>query len=214
MQAMSGAGSLQRVSTHSLLRPGLCTKPSLRVTLPSSFGRQRCRVACQASKGAGKGDSWEQAVSQPDTFTQYSGYIAEAAVEEADQLDEYNAEKFAAIFKRRPFLLARRLVQIAGTLGWWAAVRYGDTLFGKKDQNFKVWLRSCNSQLALIDFQCLKCLKQLPHEKSVSMLHRKCNMMLGCFVQTRAGQLRSALVQLGPVRCNHTLFFFLYFFFW
>lgn len=80
-------------------------------------------------------------MSQPDTFTQYSGYIAEAAIEEADQLDEYNAKKIAALFTRRPFLLARRLLQIAGTLGWWAAVRYGDTLFGKKDTNFKVWCK-------------------------------------------------------------------------
>jgi aarF domain-containing kinase len=52
-------------------------------------------------------------------------------------LDEYNADKIAAVFNRRPFLLARRLIQIAGTLGWWVAVRYGDTFFGKKDQNFK-----------------------------------------------------------------------------
>lgn len=60
-------------------------------------------------------------------------------MEEADQLDEYNAQKIATVFTRRPFLLARRLIQIAGTLGWWAAVRYGDTLLGKKDTNFKVW---------------------------------------------------------------------------
>lgn len=149
IQAMVGASSLrdlQRVgspvSAHSpefnSLRPALFINPSLRVTLPSSFGRQSCRITCQVSSGSGKGDPWEQTVSQPDTFTQYSGYIAEAAIEEADQLDEYNADRFAAIFKRRPFLLTRRLVQIAGTLGWWAAVRYGDTLFGKKDQNFKV----------------------------------------------------------------------------
>ena len=146
IQAMVGASSfrdLQRVTTHSyksnFLCPGLSINPSLcRVTLPSSFVSQSCRITCQASKSSGKVDPWEQ----PDTFTQYSGYIAEAALEEADQLNEYNADKFAAIFKRRPFLLARRLVQIAGTLGWWAAVRYGDTVFGKKDQNFKVCWRA------------------------------------------------------------------------
>ena len=83
-------------------------------------------------------DPWEKGVTQPDTFSQYSGYIAEASLEEADQLDEYNAEKIAAVFKRRPFLLARRLTQIAGTLGWWAAVRYIDVLLGRSDTNFKV----------------------------------------------------------------------------
>jgi aarF domain-containing kinase len=109
---------------------------SLRVALPSAFGRQRCRITCQA------GNPWEQAVTQPDTFTRYSGYIAEAALEEADQLDEYNADKIAAVFRRRPFLLARRLTEIARTLGWWAAVRYFDTLFGKKDSNFKACMSS------------------------------------------------------------------------
>ncbi|KAG0566440.1 hypothetical protein M758_7G061900 [Ceratodon purpureus] len=142
IQAMLGASSLHdphRVGIHSSklkpLRPSI--NPSLRVALPSSFGRQSCRITCSGSRGEGKGDPWEQTVSQPDTFTQYSGYIAEAAIEEADQLDEYNADRFAAIFKRRPFLLTRRLVQIAGTLGWWAAVLYSDILFGKKEQNFK-----------------------------------------------------------------------------
>ncbi|XP_024396488.1 uncharacterized aarF domain-containing protein kinase At1g71810, chloroplastic isoform X3 [Physcomitrium patens] len=161
IQAMLGASTLydlqrdSRVVTHGSkhsLRPSLLINLALRVTLPSSFGRQNCRITCQASSSSGKEDPWQQTVFQPDTFTQYSGYIAEAAIEEADQFNEYNADKIAAVFKRRPFLLARRLLQIAGTLGWWAAVRYGDTLFGKKDQNFK----------------------------------------------ERAGQLRQALVQLGP----------------
>ncbi|CAK9233114.1 unnamed protein product [Sphagnum troendelagicum] len=97
-------------------------------------------------------DTWETTVSQPDTFSQYSGYIADAAVEEADALNAYNADKFATIFKKRPFLLARRLVQIAGTLGGWAALRSFDSLMGRSDTNFK----------------------------------------------KRAGQLRAALVQLGP----------------
>lgn len=147
IQAMLGASTLydlqrdSRVVTHGSkhsLRPSLLINLALRVTLPSSFGRQNCRITCQASSSSGKEDPWQQTVFQPDTFTQYSGYIAEAAIEEADQFNEYNADKIAAVFKRRPFLLARRLLQIAGTLGWWAAVRYGDTLFGKKDQNFKV----------------------------------------------------------------------------
>lgn len=93
--------------------------------------RRNCRITCS------KQDRWEQTVSQPDTFTRYSGYIAKAAIEEADQLDVYNADKIAAVFRRRPFLLARRLLQIVQTLGWWAALRYADTRLGKKDTNFK-----------------------------------------------------------------------------
>ena len=143
IQAMVGASALHDVrraspissrSPKHLLRPSLAGNPSLRVVLPGAFGKQRCRITCQA------GDAWEQAVSQPDTFTRYSGYIAKAAIEEADQLDEYNADKISAVFRRRPFLLLRRLTQISGTLGWWAALRYGDTRFGKKDTNFKVCL--------------------------------------------------------------------------
>jgi hypothetical protein len=83
-------------------------------------------------------DTWETTVSQPDTFSQYSGYIADAAVEEADALNAYNADKFATIFRKRPFLLARRLAQIAGTLGGWAALRSFDSLMGRSDTNFKV----------------------------------------------------------------------------
>ncbi|KAG0602572.1 hypothetical protein M758_10G024300 [Ceratodon purpureus] len=140
IQAMVGASALHDVrraspissrSPKHLLRPSLAGNSSLRVALPGAFGKQRCRITCQA------GDAWEQAVSQPDTFTRYSGYIAKAVIEEADQLDEYNADKISAVFRRRPFLLLRRLTQIAGTLGWWAALRYGDTRFGKKDTNFK-----------------------------------------------------------------------------
>jgi aarF domain-containing kinase len=87
----------------------------------------------------------EQVVSQPDIFMQYSRYIAEVAIEEADQLDEYNARSSLPSSSTGPFLLAHRLVQIAVTMGWWVGVCYGDTLFSKKDQNFKVWLRSHNS---------------------------------------------------------------------
>jgi len=138
IQAMRGASPFSSVRAPNLrLCPALSLRRSLRITLPSSSGRQRCRITCKA---AGDEDSWEQ---KGDTFTQYSGYIAEAAIEEADQLDEYNAKKIAKVFTRRPFLLARRLLQIAGTLGWWAAVRYGDTLFGKRDTNFKV---CCNAR--------------------------------------------------------------------
>lgn len=136
IQAMLGASALHGVQRGF----PVSTRNSFGVALPSSFVRQRARITCQA---VAKQDPWEQTVSQPDTFTRYSGYIAEAAIEEADQLDEYNADKIAAVFRRRPLLLVRRLAQIGRTLGWWAAVRYGDTLFGKKDTNFKVWCRVC-----------------------------------------------------------------------
>lgn len=125
---------------HSVVR-AIPTRFPQRLAPSNSRSRNKFQVICQADRV----DPWENGVTQPDTFSQYSGYIAEASLEEADQLDEYNADKIAAVFKRRPFLLARRLTQIAGTLGWWAAVRYIDVLLGRSDTNFKV----CENCLAL-----------------------------------------------------------------
>lgn len=147
IQAMLATSAIHDLKQHSRISiknsvvRALPTNFAQRLALSSSRSRNNFQVTCQADRV----DPWENGLTQPDTFSQYSGYIAEASLEEADQLDEYNAEKIAAVFKRRPFLLARRLIQIAGTLGWWAAVRYIDVLLGRSDTNFKV----CGNFLAL-----------------------------------------------------------------
>lgn len=146
IQAMLGSSTLHDLSRRSLgithrdlhLKRTEYSNPLLRVTLPHCPIRKSIQISCKAASSTAAKDAWENAVSQPDTFSQYSGYIAAASMEEADQLDEYNADKIAAVFKKKPFLLARRLLQIAGTLGSWAAVRYMDSVLGKYDTKFKV----------------------------------------------------------------------------
>ena len=55
-----------------------------------------------------------------------------ADIEEVEQLDKYNADNISVVFSRRLFLMLRRLTQIKGALGWWAALRYNNTRFGKE----------------------------------------------------------------------------------
>lgn len=76
--------------------------------------------------------------SEADAFTEKSGYLFEVSVAEAESLGEYDAAKIAAIFRRRPLLVARRLFQIAATFGKWLALRYADGLADRSDQMFQV----------------------------------------------------------------------------
>ncbi|KAG6549001.1 hypothetical protein Mapa_009443 [Marchantia paleacea] len=94
---------------------------------------------------------WDDQMEK-DTFSKYSGYIAAAATSEAEQFDEYDVVKISQVFEKRPFLSLRRMVQVASTLGRWAALRYLDAQIGRSEFMFK----------------------------------------------KRAGELRAALVQLGP----------------
>lgn len=173
IQALRGAGT---VPVHRSSSPQLLNSPATRhrIAVPS-IHRSR-RVRCQAA-----GDAWKKAVSQPDEFTQKSGYIAEAAIEEADQLDEYNAKKIAAVFTRRPFLLARRLLQIAGTLGSWAAVRYSDTLFGRGEANFKV-----HTVLFFVThiLSCLQVIFETSKDQACLFLFKKVRLSQKCSVNT------------------------------
>ncbi|KAL5560070.1 hypothetical protein UlMin_036281 [Ulmus minor] len=73
-----------------------------------------------------------------DSFTAKSGYLFELSVTEADSLADYDVAKIAAIFRRKPFLLARRLLQIGSTFGKWFALRYIDSLMERSDQMFEV----------------------------------------------------------------------------
>ncbi|KAF6175615.1 hypothetical protein GIB67_022617 [Kingdonia uniflora] len=77
---------------------------------------------------------------QIDTFTKYSGYVFENNNNnsDADRLSEYDVPKIAAIYRRKPVLLARRVVQIITKLGQWFGARYFDGVLGKTDTMFKV----------------------------------------------------------------------------
>ena len=71
-----------------------------------------------------------------DAFTEYSGYLFELS--EADSPKEYNISNIAAIYRRNPFVLLRRLVQIGTTLGKWFAIRYIDGITERSDLMFEV----------------------------------------------------------------------------
>ncbi|XP_012089889.1 uncharacterized aarF domain-containing protein kinase At1g71810, chloroplastic isoform X2 [Jatropha curcas] len=73
-----------------------------------------------------------------DAFTKKSGYIFDLSDREANSLIDYDIEKIAAVFRRKPLILFRRLFQIATTFGRWFGARYIDSLAEKSDQMFKI----------------------------------------------------------------------------
>lgn len=75
-----------------------------------------------------------------DDFTQKSGYLFELSSSDADSLADYDVSKIAAIYRRKPLLVVRRLFQIGTTFGKWFALRYVDSLMERSDQMFEVSL--------------------------------------------------------------------------
>ncbi|XP_021647566.2 uncharacterized aarF domain-containing protein kinase At1g71810, chloroplastic isoform X2 [Hevea brasiliensis] len=73
-----------------------------------------------------------------DAFTKKSGYIFELGTSEADSLIDYDIKRIAAICRRKPLILFRRLFQIGTTFGGWFGARYIDGLAEKSDQMFKI----------------------------------------------------------------------------
>ncbi|KAJ6335909.1 hypothetical protein OIU78_012501 [Salix suchowensis] len=73
-----------------------------------------------------------------DAFTEKSGYLFKLSSSEADSLNDYDLKKIAAIYKRKPFILLRRLFQIGSTFGRWLAARYVDSITEKSDLMFKM----------------------------------------------------------------------------
>ncbi|XP_059631476.1 uncharacterized aarF domain-containing protein kinase At1g71810, chloroplastic [Cornus florida] len=78
------------------------------------------------------------ASSDIDAFTEYSGYLFELSTSEADSLTEYNISKIAAIYRNKPLVVLRRLLQIVNTLGKWFVLRYIDSVNDRADQMFEV----------------------------------------------------------------------------
>ncbi|PWA89821.1 protein kinase superfamily protein [Artemisia annua] len=73
-----------------------------------------------------------------DTFTESSGYLFELSSTEAESLTDYNISKIASIYRNKPFIVLRRLLQIGNTLGKWLVLRYIDSLSERSDTMFKV----------------------------------------------------------------------------
>ncbi|MED6112312.1 hypothetical protein PIB30_060592 [Stylosanthes scabra] len=108
----------------------LCTFPSLsNSSLPlrprAGFSSRRCSVRCPAA-------------ADGDSFTAKSGYLFELSATEADSLSDYSVSKIAAIYNRKPLVVARRLVQTGIAFGKWFALRYVDTLMDRADDMFQV----------------------------------------------------------------------------
>ncbi|EYU36535.1 hypothetical protein ABFS82_14G277200 [Erythranthe guttata] len=78
------------------------------------------------------------ASNEVDAFTQSSGYLFDLSSSEAESLTEYNVSRIAAIYRRKPFILLRRLFQISTTLGKWFAFRYYDRITERSDLMFQV----------------------------------------------------------------------------
>jgi len=86
----------------------------------------RRAVQCAASASGG------------DDFTAKSGYLFELSATEADSLAEYRIPTIAAIYWRKPLLVARRLVQTGLAFGKWFGLRYIDTLMDRSESMFQV----------------------------------------------------------------------------
>ncbi|XP_012449859.1 uncharacterized aarF domain-containing protein kinase At1g71810, chloroplastic isoform X2 [Gossypium raimondii] len=73
-----------------------------------------------------------------DSFTKKSGYLFQLSAFEAESLLDYSPSRIAAIYRRKPLILLRRLIQVGTTFGKWFGVRYIDNLMERSDQMFKV----------------------------------------------------------------------------
>ncbi|KAF7820360.1 putative aarF domain-containing protein kinase [Senna tora] len=115
----------------SLFPPNQCNS-----SLPLSPHPHHCsgthRPGRCAAMVSGSGDG------EIDTFTARSGYLFDLSTSEADSLAEYSVSKIAAIYRRKPFVVFRRLFQIGTTFGKWFGLRYIDTLMERSDEMFEV----------------------------------------------------------------------------
>lgn len=73
-----------------------------------------------------------------DTFTESSGYLFELSSSEAESLTDYNISKIASIYRKKPVIVLRRLLQIGNTLGKWITLRYLDSVFERSELMFEV----------------------------------------------------------------------------
>lgn len=115
---------VHRHCTSANIRQSLGTRSRL-PRLPTGL-RVRCFMG-ENSENSG----------ETDTFSKYSGYVFEVGTSEAELLDNYDPNNVALIYRNRPLLLLRRLLQIGSTFGRWFVLRYIDGLLGRSDSMFK-----------------------------------------------------------------------------
>ena len=114
-------------------------KPSLYLTpphLPRRFLRRDDRAFHPIPLRRAAAVSFAEGES--DAFTKYSGYLFEDGNSEAEFLEAYDLDAIASIYRRKPLIVIRRLLQIGTTFGRWFAARYIDGLLERSDEMFKV----------------------------------------------------------------------------
>ncbi|CAK8532780.1 unnamed protein product [Lathyrus sativus] len=97
--------------------------------IPNQLSSRRCSVSRAAVSTGSDND---------DSFTAKSGYLFELSATEADSLADYSISKIAAIYFRKPLVVARRLFQTGTALGKWFGLRYLDSRFDRSDDMFQV----------------------------------------------------------------------------
>lgn len=119
-----------------------------------------------------------------DSFTERSGYLFDLTASETDSLTEYSVSKIAAVYRRKPLILLRRLYQIGTTFGNWFALRYLDRVYDRSDLMFQVFFFA--HFVSILWFS--------------ASFHVCFTLFLMVLKQIRAAELRKILVELGPVR--------------
>ncbi|CAL9755466.1 unnamed protein product [Musa acuminata subsp. burmannicoides] len=113
-----------RFKAHGFPTPG--RQDRLRMPLLHTPRRRGSRLPALASS------------DDVDAFTKYSGYLFEGgASSETEFLDAYDLPLITSIYRRKPFLVLRRFLQISATFGRWVTVRYLDSVSDRSDEMFK-----------------------------------------------------------------------------
>lgn len=73
-----------------------------------------------------------------DAFTEKSSYLFKLSSTDADSIVEYDLKKIAFVYRRKPLILLRRVLQVGTTFGWWFGSRFVDELMERSDQMFQV----------------------------------------------------------------------------
>ncbi|KAM7507964.1 hypothetical protein LguiA_018417 [Lonicera macranthoides] len=118
--------------------PPLFHRTSDSSLIPGHFHSRRSAATLLRHRRSEKPPPVASGGSGVDAFTEYSGYLFELGASEADSPTGYNISNIGAIYRRNPFVLLRRLVQIGTTLGKWFTIRYIDGITERSDLMFEV----------------------------------------------------------------------------
>ncbi|XP_057502255.1 uncharacterized aarF domain-containing protein kinase At1g71810, chloroplastic isoform X1 [Actinidia eriantha] len=96
--------------------------------IPAAYGSRRVKIPPPSASGG----------REVDAFTEYSGYLFELSASDVDSLTEYDISRIASIYRRKPLVVLRRVVQVGATLGKWFALRYLDSVNERSEEMFEV----------------------------------------------------------------------------